>query len=226
MHNYSGQVTKIQMDPGGRIGAWITCPAEAAPDPGRYLLAADREAVLAIPLFAGQSTSGGFLATPPVPARWVPGSMLRLRGPFGHGFNLPETVNRLALVAVGDTISRLVHVAIQSLRADVEIALFTDAPLGPLPTAIEVNPLHILPDSLSWPDFLALDLPLASLPDLRQIIGLATEQRLPCPAQALILSPMPCANLADCSICAVRGRRSWKLSCKDGPVFNLNELAW
>jgi hypothetical protein len=226
MRNYSGQVTKVQMEPDGSVGAWIGCPIGAIPDPGQYLLATDQEAVLATPLFAGQSTSSGFLAAPPILARWTPGSMLQLRGPIGHGFNLPETVRRLALVAVGDTISRLMHVATQFLRKNAEIALFTDAPLGPLPTAIEVNPLHILPDSLSWPDFLALDLPLESLPNLRRIFGLARQERLPFPAQALILSPMPCASLADCSICAVRGRRSWKLACKDGPVFSLNELDW
>lgn len=226
MRNYPGQVTKVQLEPDGSVGAWIACPVRAIPYPGQYLLATDQEAVLATPLFASESTSGGFLAAPPIPGRWVPGSRLRLRGPLGHGFNIPETVKRLVLVAVGDRISRLMEVAIHLLRKDAEIALFTDAPLGPIPTAIEVNPLHILPDSLSWPDFLALDLPLESLPDLRQIFGLAREERLACPAQALILSPMPCGSLADCSICAVRGRRSWKLACKDGPVFNLNELEW
>jgi hypothetical protein len=226
MRNYSGQVTKVQLEPDGSLGAWIACPVGAIPDPGQYLLATDQEAVLATPLFASESTSVGFLAAPPIPRIWAPGSMLQLRGPLGHGFNPPETVKRLALVALGDTISRLMHVAMQLLRKDAEIALFTDAPSGPLPTAIEVNPLHTLPDSLSWPDFLALDLPVESLPNLRQIFGLAGEERLSCPAQSLILSSMPCASLADCSICAVRGRRSWKLACKDGPVFNLNELDW
>ena len=226
MGNYSGQVTKVQLEPDGSVAAWIACSAGAIPRPGEYTLAADQEAVLATPLFASESTSSGFLAAPAIPARWAPGNMLQLRGPRGHGFSLPETVKRLALVAVGDTVSRLRQVAIPLLRKDVEIALFTDAPLGSLPTAIEVNPLHMLSDSLSWPDFLALDLPLESLPSLRQIFGLAREQRLSCPAQALIFSPMPCGSLADCSVCAVHGRHSWKLACKDGPVFTLNELEW
>lgn len=226
MGNYSGQVTKLQLEPDGSVAAWIACSAGAIPRPGEYLLAADQEAVLATSLFASESIASGFLATPPIPARWVPGSTLRLRGPLGHGFSLPETARRLALVAMGDTVSRLRPVAIPLLKKDIEIAFFTDAPLGPLPAAIEVNPLNMLPDSLSWPDFLALDLPLESLPRLRQIFGLTREVRLSCPAQALIFSPMPCGGLADCGVCAVRGRRSWKLACKDGPVFSLNELEW
>ncbi|HZD57175.1 MAG TPA: hypothetical protein VE136_10655 [Anaerolineales bacterium] len=226
MGEFSGQVTKVQLEAGGSVGAWIACPTGAIPQPGQYVLAADHEAVLATPVFASDSTSDGFLAAPPVPKSWGPGSSLQMRGPLGHGFSLPEAGKRLALVAVGNSVSRLMQIAVWLLRKDAEIALFTDAPPGPLPNAIEVNPLQMLPDALTWPDFLVLDLPLETMPDLRQIFGLTQGGRLPCPAQALIFSPMPCGNLADCGACALRGRRSWKLACKDGPVFNLNELEW
>jgi len=36
--------------------------------------------------------------------------------------------------------------------------------------------------------------------------------------------PMPCGGLGDCGLCAVDLKRGWKLACKDGPVFDLNEL--
>jgi len=79
-----------------------------------------------------------------------------------------------------------------------------------------------LPDLLAWADFLALDLPLEALADL----GKHLPDVLPCPAQALIYTPMPCACLARCGACAVPTRRRWKLACEDGPVFDLRELAW
>jgi hypothetical protein len=32
--------------------------------------------------------------------------------------------------------------------------------------------------------------------------------------------------MADCGVCGVKGRRGWRLACKDGPVFDLNDLEW
>jgi hypothetical protein len=43
-------------------------------------------------------------------------------------------------------------------------------------------------------------------------------------AQVLIHTPMPCAGLAECGVCAVRDRHDWKMACKDGPVFIMKDL--
>jgi NAD(P)H-flavin reductase len=40
------------------------------------------------------------------------------------------------------------------------------------------------------------------------------------------MAAMPCSGLADCGVCAVPARRGYKLACKDGPVFDLDELDW
>jgi hypothetical protein len=61
---------------------------------------------------------------------------------------------------------------------------------------------------------------------LRNMIGLSEGIGLPCPAQVLITTPMPCAGLAKCGACAIASRRGWKLACEDGPVFDLNHLKW
>jgi dihydroorotate dehydrogenase electron transfer subunit len=44
--------------------------------------------------------------------------------------------------------------------------------------------------------------------------------------KALVMTPIPCGGIAECGACAVPAHRGWKLACRDGPVFNLNELAW
>ena len=106
------------------------------------------------------------------------------------------------------------------------MALFTDASLPWLPAALEVQPLQNIPEALAWADFLAIDIPLQSLAGLRHILGLGAGERLPCPGEVLIETPMPCGGLADCGACAVPGRRGWKLACKDGPVFDINEIEW
>lgn len=231
MRTYRGRVSEIRLDRGGGPAAWIDCPRRAIPSPGRYLLAADEAAVLAEPLFAAQVSPAGFLAAPPVPARWHPGAPLSLIGPFGRGFRVPADARRLAVAALGDTVARVLPLITQALGAGLEVALFSDAPLPGLPSALEAQPLDALEESAGWVDFLALDLPLSRLPELRAILGSLPGRGWPSPAQALVQAPMPCGGIGECGVCAVPvrggdGRSSWLLACRDGPVFDLSHLDW
>jgi hypothetical protein len=222
-------IKELRYEPGEILSAWITCPAEAIPAPGQYVSAwslHDSAAPLSTPLFAAQSTLNGFLAAPPVPGTWEPGSPLELAGPYGCGFYLPKTTRRLALVALGETVARLSPMMSLALQADVAMALFSSAPVQNIPTAVEIYPIHDLPDALAWADLLMIDLPLENLSHLRNTLRLKMEDHLPCPAQVLVVTHMPCSGLAECGACFVPARRKWKRACHDGPVFNLDELAW
>jgi len=149
---------------------------------------------------------------------------LELRGPLGRGFSIPQGVRRLALAAFGETASRLLPLTEQALRQEVAVALFTELSVPDLPSAVEINPLGSLTDALTWADFLALDLPLERLAELGDFLGLTHQLHVPCSGQALLWTPMPCGGIAECGVCAVQAGRSWKLACKDGLVFNLEEL--
>ena len=158
---------------------------------------------------------------------WGPGASLELRGPSGRGLRLPDRALRLALLAVGQTPARLMPFAELALsRSETSVALFTDAHLPWLPAALEVQPQQNIAEALGWADFLAIDIPLTRLADLRRILGLGSGERLPCPGEVLVEAPMPCAGLAECGACAVPGRGGWKLACKDGPVFDIHDLEW
>ena len=228
-HDFEGRLTELRLvEPGERALAWITCPPHAIPAPGRYLLAwapRDREAPLAKPLFAAQVASDGFLAAPPLPNHWTPGEKLLLRGPLGRGFELPNPLRRLALAALGESAKRLMPLVSLALGQQAAVALYCDAPTIELPLAVEVNPLVALPEALTWADFLALDLPLVRLPELRALLGLGDSSPTPgIQAQALVAAPMPCGGVAECGACALPWGKSWKLACKDGPVLDLSQL--
>jgi hypothetical protein len=212
------------MDNHGAASAWIVCPESAVPVAGAYLLGSEERDVLPMPLFLEAGAEGGFIAAPPLPRSWEPGQGLDLRGPLGRGFNLPQGLSRLGLAAFGKTASRLFPLIEQALRRGAAVSLFTDLLVPALPSAVEVNPLSSLPDGLAWADFLALDLPLPGLAELDGSLGLAGLRQLSCPGQALLLTPMPCGGTAECGVCAVLIGRSLKLACKDGPVFDLEEL--
>lgn len=225
MRIYPGKVVATQLNSDGGVAARIACPAKAIPAAGRYLLASGPGAILPVALFLVEKASRDFLAAPPIPENWVPGTSLRLYGPLGHGFTLPENLNRLALAAFGKNISRLVPLLSQALKHNTSVAVFTMAALPQLPSAVEINPLENLPEALTWADFLAVDLPLGDMPRWQNLVG-SPPGTLPCPGQVLVSTPMSCGGIADCGVCALRTQRSWKLACKQGPVFDLNKLEW
>jgi hypothetical protein len=218
MNVYAGWIAEFHLEADGRHAPRITCPPKAIPAAGQYLLAhspADPDALLGAVLIPRQILGDGFVAAPPAPPGWSLGAPLKVRGPLGRGFRLPARLSRLALAAFGDTAARLLPL----LSAADSVALFTDLPAPQLPTHVEIQPLASLPDALSWADFVAADTPLERLADLASLTLTAR------PVQALIATPMPCGGLGECGVCAVKARRGWRLACKDGPVFALNELA-
>jgi NAD(P)H-flavin reductase len=229
MGHINGRITEIRIEAGGQMEAFIACPEDAIPNAGQYLLASDMnepQEVIGISLFLAEKSMHGFWAASSVPDSWRPGTYLDLVGPFGHGFELPRVVQRLGLVALGDTVSRLMPLVGQIGKSHAGITLFIDLPLPRIPALLEAYPLASLVQVLDWPDFLAFDLPLQRLSELRHVLGLRDGSGLNCPSQALVTLPMPCAGLAHCGACAVPARRGWKLACEDGPVFDLSQLKW
>jgi len=224
MRWHNGWVREVHGDGSSHPAAWISCPPAAIPPAGRYLLAADEGAILPVPLFTSQVLDDGFLAAPPIPTTWAPGTSLRLRGPLGHGFSIPEGIRRLALVAFGDTSARLSPLIYIAVRRDISVALFTNARVFSLPAAVEINVLAAISEALSWADYLMADVPFEVLPGLRAALGVDHSAGLPCRGQALVVAPMPCGGMADCGVCAFTSRRGWKYLCKDGPVVDLSEL--
>jgi hypothetical protein len=227
---FSVRVSEVSMGPDGGISARVKCPPAAVPNPGQYVLSfcqGDQAQVLPAPLFLQKPAQEGFWAAPPIPHTWGPGTELEMRGPFGNGFQIPASARRIGLIAVGDTSSaRLFPLMEMTLARDCAVALYSDQPLPALPSSVEAHPLDAAPEAIPWADFLAIDLPLAALSQLRQVLGLPHGYPIPCPAQVLILAAMPCGGIAACGACAVHARHGWKLACVDGPVFSLQEIEW
>ena len=245
----SGQITcppKLRPAPGQYLVAAGPDPGEALPTvlfPGGFDLPAQ-----------GKSTPAALYVAPPLPPSWSVGMPLVLRGPLGSGFHMPPSARRVALACLDGEPFRLLPLVDQALRQRAAVAIYAAAahrgadtlhsadtlrgadthrgagahhgastPAG-LPEDVEVLPIDLLPEAPAWADFLAIDANRARLPELRTRLGLAPFQQLSCQAQVLVRTPMPCAGLAECGICAVSTRKGWALSCIDGPVFNFHQL--
>jgi hypothetical protein len=63
-----------------------------------------------------------------------------------------------------------------------------------------------------------------NMPELKQRLNGQNQWSAFRESQVLIHTQMPCGAAAECGVCAVTTRSSWKLACKDGPVFDMAEI--
>jgi hypothetical protein len=233
----TGIIQVLQIDENGERASRIDCPDALIPAPGKYILAYsidEPDSVLGKPLFAVGFPRRMDGTTPyllgPVPLSWVPGTRLHLQGPYGRGFHLPPSCRRIALAAFGESCTRILPLIPEAIESGADVALFTQRGIPEsisLPTVVEINPLSALPEALSWANFLAIDVAPGMLPNLRSSLRLGPHDCIPCPTQVLITIPMPCGTVAECGACAVKTKKpGYKLVCKDGPVFPINQLDW
>lgn len=228
MAQANGEIVEVWLE-GEMVAGQIKCPETVLPLPGQYVVANDTswdEAPLPFSLFPAGFVPGGFLSAPGLPSNWQPGTRLNLRGPLGRGFQLPAQARRVALAALRSSPSRLLPLARQAILQGAAVSLFSAHPPYNWPLDVEISPPGALPDGMRWADYMALDLAPEDLLHLRETLALPLHTRAGCPAQALIVTPIPCAGVGECGVCAVRMQRGWGLACKDGPVFDLNQLDW
>jgi NAD(P)H-flavin reductase len=206
----------------------LDIPAKFWPGPGQYLpcqLDADPLNLLPNNLFRVIGPDDR-LYLGPLPENWLPGDRIRYLSPQGNGFSLPSTARRVGLLAFNVPPLRILTLLKAALLQNAALVLFWDAQpnqdiLHLLPTMVEVAPTTSLVDNLDWLDYLAVDLELANLTQLRSLLG-AHEPSFT--GQVLLHTDMPCRGVGDCGVCAVKTRKGWRLACIDGPVFDLQEL--
>jgi hypothetical protein len=214
------EVKEIHLN--GKTAARIGCDPGLVPAPGQYLLAHTHpDDPLATPVFSAGACPGGFFMAPPIPANWLPGTHLYIRGPLGKGFQLRQTARFVALAAFGASCSRLLALVEPALAQRAALVLLTDHPPTDLPTAIEISPLAALAETLRWADTLLLDLPRSLLPE---VLKQTAEAAYSGEAQALVSTPLTCGGMSECGVCAVTLRKGHRLACKEGPVFDLKTL--
>ena len=216
----------------GHPAARIVCPPALVPVPGQYVLAhsEDSDAPLATAIFSARTLArarqvdmDGFVAAGPLPAHWLPGIPLHLRGPLGRGFKVPASARRIALVALDDSPSRLLALLDTAFGQGAAVTLVCEHAPEDLPLQVEIQPLSALMDVTQWADYAACESPLASLRDLKDKLT-RPILRKPDHLQVLVRTSMPCGGLAQCGVCAVEVRGGYQLACEDGPVFDFNDL--
>lgn len=227
MSELTGWIEEIFATPGG-VGMNLQCSSAVQIQSGQYLLAYAPvlQEILPTPLFVQARVDQLLQVSPPIPSLWQPGLELKIRGPFGNGFNLPAGARHMALVDYTDrTGSRLRPLADSILSRGGEVALLCDPLPDRISAEIELLSLKSLADVFEWADYLAADLPFSRWPELKQALEAAHPDPTSKPVEVLLDLPLICAGNGSCGLCSVYSDHKWKLACKDGPVFPLDTLS-
>jgi dihydroorotate dehydrogenase electron transfer subunit len=168
-----------------------------------------------------------------------PGDKLDLLGPLGNGFSIRPDSKKLLMIAGGIGIAPLRFLADEADRRGLSVTLLygtpTAAQLYPskllpkvrLVTATEDGSAgrkgmitDFLPEYIGWADQLFACGPLAMYQTMAGMKELKAK-----PVQISLEVRMGC-GLGICFGCTVKTKKGLKQVCKDGPVFELNDVLW
>ena len=177
--------------------------------------------------------------------RWLSqrqvGNNIDLLGPLGNGFSIHPDAHNLLLVAGGIGIAPLCFLAQEALNQGCSVTLLLGAS-----TASQLYPAHLLspkiklitvtedgttdekgiitnliPKYIDWADQVFACGPMPMYRDM----ALKNQQLKGKPVQISLEVRMGC-GLGVCYGCTVKTKKGLKQVCKDGPVFDLDDILW
>ena len=229
------------------------CPKIAdSAKPGQYIMVkCDRgtERLLRRPISIHRTFDSGFelfYAVVGGGTQWLSqrrsGEKLDILGPLGNGFQIQPAAKNLLLVAGGIGIAPLVFLAEEALNAGKKVALLAGArtavllyPAASLPRVTDLMlatedgssgykglVTALLPDAAASADQICICGPL---PMFKAIAANYTSPLINKFVQVSLEVRMGC-GLGFCYACTIKTVHGLKQVCKDGPVFEMNDVLW
>lgn len=173
-----------------------------------------------------------------------PGDTLDVIGPLGRGFPMPKNVRHLLLASDTPAIGPLLGQMERAIAAGAAVTLALGGsrasvlyPVAALPPAVEFQAAtldgslghrgpvtDLLPDLLRWADLACLTgSPALYRTVRRQMAQVRLRAETSFLYGLMTDSPLAC-GVGACLSCTVTAATGSKLSCVDGPVFDLTEL--
>jgi dihydroorotate dehydrogenase electron transfer subunit len=174
----------------------------------------------------------------------VPGDRLDVIGPLGIGFPLPDTVRSLLLVSDGPAIQPLLGQMKRAIDGGVSVTLALGGsqasalyPLSALPPVVEFQAAtldgslghrgpvaDLLPELLGWADAVCA---VGSTTLYRALRTQTEKVRLRAEANflyGLVTNSWLACGVGVCLSCTLETEAGLRLTCVDGPVFDLTKL--
>lgn len=170
------------------------------------------------------------------------GEQISIFGPLGRPCPVKPGAQNLLLVAGGMGIAALVAFIDEAVAAGQAVTLLYGArtasrlyPLDMLPREVEValstddgtlghhgRVTDLMAGHMAWADHIVLCGPTPMLATAAEVVRGSESRR---PAQGLLESPMACGT-GVCYGCAIKTTKGMRLTCKDGPRFELREVVF
>ena len=246
-------ITHEEVMPGVRL-LWLKSPQVASTaQPGQFVMVRCGDHVLRRPLSIHQLVNENrkvklaFLFTVAGKGtKWLShrqvGDNINLLGPLGNGYSIHPAAHHLLLVAGGIGIAPLCFLAQEALSRDCSVTLLLGAstasqlyPRNLLPPEAKIITTtedgtagkkgmitDLMPDFIGWADQMFACGPLP----MYQTMATQNQQLLKTkPTQVSMEMRMGC-GLGTCYSCTIKTRRGLKQVCKDGTVFDLEDILW
>jgi dihydroorotate dehydrogenase electron transfer subunit len=242
-------ISNIELMPGYHLICVDTPDIAAASEPGQFVtIRCGEELTLRRPFSIHQIVKSGqvyfFFKVIGKGTAWLSlcrkGEKLDILGPLGNGFHIKPTSKNLLLVAGGIGITPLTFLAQQALAQEKSVTLLLGAhakdelyPQKLLPSGIktiittedgscgeEGKVTDILSRYVDWADQIYACGPLAMY---KTIAGERKQWRDKKPVQVSLETRMGC-GIGACFSCSIKTKNGMKRVCRDGPVFNLDDV--
>lgn len=167
------------------------------------------------------------------------GDSLDALGPMGKGFTVPDSAKRLLLIAGGLGIAPLRFLVDESSKKGCEVTLLYGTasknryPAELIPQAVKQVDVtedgsigirgkvtEVLSEFVAQADQIFACGPVAMYRAMTQIPSLQSQ-----PVQVSLEMRMAC-GFGVCYGCTIRTKQGLKQVCKNGPVFNLDDIVW
>jgi len=223
MKTYLSTIAEVSIiESGARIRLTPSLPVHALP--GQYYLGftEDTTQLLPVPLFPFTENTDELVLCGNVHFTWQTSTPLLLQGPYGKGFTHCLKSRRLAIFAVEKNLEeRLFALAVNVLEQGADVVWISDDLKVTLPPQIEVLKESELTDAVAWAESCAIAVPQTKVTSLPEILSINKADRNK--VEVMVDAPFICGN-AQCGVCAIETRHGWKLTCKEGPVFQYGEF--
>jgi dihydroorotate dehydrogenase electron transfer subunit len=229
---------------------WLSCPEIASEArPGQFIMVrCGEECILSRPFSIHQINNNDlalFFAVWKVGkgtnwlSRCSKGIEVDLLGPLGNGYSIKPSSKNILLLAGGVGIAPLFFLAQEAVRRECSVILIQGTSkasrLYPntLPAGLELVTLtddgssgkkglvtDIIPEYIDWADQIFACGPPPMYRTMTKMQELEGK-----PTQISLEVRMGC-GFGVCYGCTIKTKQGLKQVCKDGPVFNINEILW
>ena len=243
-------ITNSEVMPGTYL-IWLESPQIAAEaKPGQFVMVScGEDTLLRRPLSVHQVDGGKIamlFAIVGKGTRWLSqrqiGDTIDIFGPLGNGFSVYPASRNLLLVAGGTGIAALYFLNQKAIEGRCSVTLlngtankhqYTQYYLPAQTTLVSATAdgslgrkgmvTDLLPNFINWSDQIFACGPLSMYRDMAQRkrqLGLQGK-----PVQVSLEVVMGCGH-GVCYGCTIRTKKGLKQVCKDGPVFDLDDIIW